>query len=59
MPVILSASVLIDVKEMGLLYVKVYMIISVKYCKQHSDVTLYYTIYMVAASFPYLKRLSV
>lgn len=56
---ILSASVLIDVKEMGLLYVKVDMIISAKYCKQHSDVTLYYSIYMVAAYFLYLKRVSV
>lgn len=57
-PVLLSAPVLIDVKEMGLLYVKVDMTISVKNCKQHSDVTLYYTIYIVV-SFLYLRILSV
>lgn len=57
-PALLSAPVLTDGKEMGLLYVKVDMIISVKNCKQHSDVTLYYTIYMVA-SFLYLRMLSV
>lgn len=57
-PVLLSAPVLIDVKEMGLLYVKVGMTISVKNCKQDSDVTLYYTICIVV-SFLYLRMLSV